>query len=568
MKIKELELVNFRSFEHCKVQFDNFYSAISGKNNAGKSNVIRALRILFGYDEYFDPFSGQGESVSVEFDYPKWLSKEDQIEKRTIMIRALLELSADCDERLFKVVKTFYGEQVGDSKFLTLDLSLVFGFRKPVSQTLKVNGVPVKEDFKNSNIFDQLRSPKNFYFHNSTQQYPSYFQVRKWSAFTETKEDLTTIENACQRFAKTLKNVAKRNKEEIANVLGRLKTKYSVDVHIAVPDPGMLPFSLSLGDKMCSTPITEWGSGTQNQTYILLTLLRAKQITQNSKKTSAHTPIIVVEEPESFLHPSAQAEFGELLMDLSQEFGIQIVTTTHSVYMLNNRRPSANILLERETSRGNLRSSKVIPMDDENWMRPFAQVLGLSNQSFVPWRDLISSDANRLILVEGDTDKKYLEYFKRDIHATNKLVFDGEIYPYGGTGLFDNIVFLQFILRHFKKVLITFDMDSRGKIVSKLEKFGLKENKDFVCIGKDSGGNRAIEGLLPEWVTSQVCSENPSLANRAMSNDPDKKDAQNELKRLKVEKFITTARPNTDDCREFYRLIGIINKAISTPRET
>ena len=80
MKIKELELINFRSFEHCTVHFDECYSAISGKNNAGKSNIIRALKILFGYDEFYDPFLGQGETVGFEFDYPKWLAKPDQNE--------------------------------------------------------------------------------------------------------------------------------------------------------------------------------------------------------------------------------------------------------------------------------------------------------------------------------------------------------------------------------------------------------------------------------------------------------------------------------------------------------
>ena len=43
MKIKEIELINFRSFEHGKVQFDDYYSAISGKNNAGKSPCILHL---------------------------------------------------------------------------------------------------------------------------------------------------------------------------------------------------------------------------------------------------------------------------------------------------------------------------------------------------------------------------------------------------------------------------------------------------------------------------------------------------------------------------------------------
>ncbi|MCB2037157.1 MAG: AAA family ATPase [Ottowia sp.] len=78
-----------------------------------------------------------------------------------------------------------------------------------------------------------------------------------------------------------------------------------------------------------------WGSGTQNRTLILHRLFRAKQLSETEASASKLTPLIVIEEPESFLHPYAQAEFGRVLQDLAGEFGVQVIVTTHSPYLLS-----------------------------------------------------------------------------------------------------------------------------------------------------------------------------------------------------------------------------------------
>jgi hypothetical protein len=93
---------------------------------------------------------------------------------------------------------------------------------------------------------------------------------------------------------------------------------------------------------------------------ILMTLFRARQTSQSEASASKITPIIVIEEPESFLHPSAQAEFGRILQDLSAEFQVQVIVTTHSPYMLSKEKPTSNLLLERSTSYGQLRETRLV----------------------------------------------------------------------------------------------------------------------------------------------------------------------------------------------------------------
>ncbi len=123
-------------------------------------------------------------------------------------------------------------------------------------------------------------------------------------------------------------------------MLGRLSEKYDVEV---APPEGFairrMPLGINLRDKHVEVPLDDWGSGTQNRTHILMAILQANRIKTTDSSDEKITPIVVVEEPESFLHPTAQAEFGRMLRELSNEFGIQIIATTHSPYMLNLEDP-------------------------------------------------------------------------------------------------------------------------------------------------------------------------------------------------------------------------------------
>src|SRR3990167_975721 len=97
-------------------------------------------------------------------------------------------------------------------------------------------------------------------------------------------------------------------------MLGRLSEKY--DVEFSQPEgyeTRHMPLGINLKDKHVEVPLNDWGSGTQNRTHILMAILQAHRIKTKESPEEKITPIVVIEEPESFLHPSAQAEFGRIL---------------------------------------------------------------------------------------------------------------------------------------------------------------------------------------------------------------------------------------------------------------
>lgn len=60
--------------------------------------------------------------------------------------------------------------------------------------------------------------------------------------------------------------------------------------------------------------------------------------------------LILIEEPETALHPSAQFELGRYLVDVSRRRGIQFLLTTHSEYILVALPQKSRVYLKRENN--------------------------------------------------------------------------------------------------------------------------------------------------------------------------------------------------------------------------
>ena len=92
MRIDKLSLKNYRTFEDLEISFPDFYTAICGQNDAGKSNVIKALQVLLGNDEPYYYRRRSSNDLALSSDYPKWLSSD---EDKTICISCQLTIHSE-----------------------------------------------------------------------------------------------------------------------------------------------------------------------------------------------------------------------------------------------------------------------------------------------------------------------------------------------------------------------------------------------------------------------------------------------------------------------------------------
>ena len=563
MKITDLKIKNFRTLEAVDLEFPSSYTAICGPNDCGKTNVVRAIRALMKEDSPLPTFEfDDEEEVSVKDDYPKW--KNTNPSEREIQFEITLLIERERDTGLFQFVTKQLSLTIGDESQISLVVKTTYRGDKSVDVRVRcVNNEYTGIDAQQ--ILNRLQSSRSILFHNSTQiELPAPFRGGRGGYIrAASPEHEALVASMKVTVNRGLGKISKSHQKEMENLLGRLETKYKVALSMPAFDFTSVPFSMTLGQKKCNVPLDDWGSGTKNRTLILLTLFRAKQLGDSEASASKITPVIIIEEPESFLHPAAQAELGRVLHDLSEEFQVQVVVTTHSPYLLSMTNPNSNILLCRHTRYKQLVETERVDTTGDNWMKPFGLALGLESEEFKPWKELILSGSNAILLVEGDTDKQYFEMLRAPEHGTNRLDFSGEIVSYEGTGALQNTVLLRFVMNTYRRLFVTYDLDAEGQLQKGLSALGLERKKHHIPIGVNSPGRRNIEGLLPDSVRTSVYSANSGLVQAAtQGTKAEQESARSNLKKLLLDEFKRNAAPGPEYFGNFYPLVKMINSAL------
>jgi putative ATP-dependent endonuclease of OLD family len=563
MKIKKLEIVNYRTIEKVTIDFEDYYTAMCGKNNSGKSNIIRTLLNIFSRTRFDERFNYNS-------DYPVW--KTNKSSKEQMSISASIFLSKDSDVGLIKFLNVFGTErtdgiqQIDLVEDTNLDIKLGFASKsKDLKTEIKINGVTVEDKYKVSEIIRKINTSQVLIYHNSTQttsrlRNTNHGHIENISATTK-----SSIESKIKSIQKELSKVIDKHKKELQELLGRLEEKYEVGLSLDSIDMDLddISYEINLGEKNFALPLDRWGSGTRNRTLILTSIFNAKKQIDVDDEANKITPIILIEEPESFLHPSAQAEFGRILQDISQEMKIQVITTTHSPYLLSHLNPTSNILVKRKITRNSNRETYIEVPDERKWKEPFELALGMIGPEFESLKQAFFSTEKEILFVEGDIDKEYFEMLKEAAHGDERLKFSGEVYSYDGFGFLNNAILLKFIRNRFTKVVITLDLDTYDQVQSNLERVGFIKDKDYFVVGLDQPGKRNIEGLLPEKVINAVNAQSSNLVQALFSNNKEEvKSAKGTLKKKYLAEFQKDSKPTKEYFGEFYKLVKRINKEL------
>ncbi len=559
MRIASIKTKNYKTLSEFEADIDKNYCAISGKNNSGKSALIGIITGLFSETSYSPWAYKRTPGIDYKEDKTQWI-KENEIVQYEITII----LTKKDDPMIISFIEKISNIQTKTDEVL-LKIDHLCSASDKNEFKIRLDGANIDES-STKEIIQKLTQSNLVFLHNSTSnQQLSFYGPRRRSLYEVSLNDdeQKALIEANKKLKNKLQNVAKEHKNELNKLLGKLSEKYDVNfTTLEGARTSEIPFSISLSDKNVDVPIDDWGSGTQNRTHILVSILKAKRIGSSAEETDKATPVVIIEEPESFLHPSAQAEFGKILRALSKELGIQIIVTTHCPYMLNIEEVSANILLTRKVRRNKLYETIRVEVNKKDWMTPFAEQLGITNADFNQWENAFTTDRSLVLLVEGEIDKQYLENLRDRKLGTEQLDENIEIIPYGGKDALKNTKLLQFIVNKFDSVFITFDLDCKKEISRSLESIGLKETSDFTPIGLDGSGKDCIEGLLPQRVMSEVVKDNTDLVLQVSSTSSDRKKARDKLKKLYLDKFRNTDEITDEEVKEFVKIIKMVNKAL------
>ena len=286
MEIKYLSIKNFKSIRHMEISDIQNALILVGKNNTGKSSILHALRAVEGsYEISLDDFNETMQNIEIGFILS--ITEEDlHIFHKNGIVSQYKKY--DLWKKDFESKLPSYKNEEITFTFIRTNCCM-FDPVKPCTHCFQCIGLIDQKSPKELNAFE---SAKLF-------EYKLY-------------------EMNIDQFEKRINESFHKNGgfEDII-----FSMNYDVDQ--------MLQINAEAYNKERDTSISVDRLGRGMKSIYMLSLLEAYVMDENSLPS-----IIMVEEPEMFLHPQLQKTASEILYRLAQKN--QVIFTTHSPHLLAN----------------------------------------------------------------------------------------------------------------------------------------------------------------------------------------------------------------------------------------
>ncbi len=367
MRINNLTIKNFRSFDNNGISISfpeiNVPISIVGHNNSGKSNLINSILYACGYKEY-------GYKYSIDDFY---------CHNTEVDAEATLTFSEPID------IPTIYGikkdkECLGVQLNLRIDGDEVIGFSYALGRDGKL--IRNQEQLKARSLPVRINKYKEYInlFYIDFRDLDKYLKINSYSflgkVLEEIKSDFRLPENTVkdrsgkdisreEYFKKILVFVenqllkTKKFEELLKTIETTVKKQLQLDddsiaISFKLPECDEIYDSMSfkLSDNINNKPpipLSRLGDGFR--AMLIIAILRILINTGEGEK------IILIEEPETFLHEHFQEYFYGVLCELARNN--QVIYTTHSKKFVNVFRPESIIRVKNE----NYLKSEVIYKD-------------------------------------------------------------------------------------------------------------------------------------------------------------------------------------------------------------
>lgn len=401
MKLTRVDIKSYRSIRDVTVELGDGANAFVGVNNVGKSNLMRAIALAFGED--IDGFDIQRDAPAFTLWGRPTITLWFQVGKPEGPEKRFLKLARKTEEQV-RPGKPHYV----DSNVAVLRVKYSKTGREEYLVT-KGAGDRHLPQAEQEQALKQLRACIRFILVPSGEDLDGFLQGR----FTEVLHgvladaDAVALEDARALrqgyrdglVTTLLQPLADRVLEEIGEIAPEIT---GIELVATVPDveETIRTAEIRLEDA-AATSLALKGTGVRGG--LLVAMLRYLA------EASVRSLVFAVEEPESFLHPTAQQAIREDLEGLAERDDVTLLITTHSPFVVGTEDPAAVFMLRKsdqgETScgpsdDGQLMAAVVRELFDHRFAaKTLAEVLTLS----------VPDAAEAIVVVEGWTDMVFLE---------------------------------------------------------------------------------------------------------------------------------------------------------------
>lgn len=510
MYISKLIIKNYKSIKDETFIFNKGINVLVGKNNAGKSNIVSALNEILGdkYNttSYEDKIFYSNEQDKLERNF-KIVAEIDEINDLDYSLLENIKKSTgliDISDYFNENDKDFDNEWLLKDddelkeKYPDLfnfrgtnllvwkkkeDLKEIFDKTKKIwiykyynkDEDINIYNIIIKEELSMGPLFPDKKVDKYYrmlYINPNIKatlmtsllipafrSTESTLKITKWTWYGKllqkkwedscNPEHQVAIQQASDELKETIGKVYGELKNDINMQLKKTLTLMDVKIDINMLESKSEDYykniRLSVNDGI-ETPLENKGSGLQSLIMIELFKFYCKVFNQSS--------LLILEEPELFLHPHAKRMLSDILNDFIEDNKNQIIITTHSEEFIHNI-DIENINVIRKTTNGTKKSRIVKENygDGKELQKLKIELQHKNAEMFF---------AEKVILVEGEEQILIPEIVK-NIYGKNILNNnDISIIKVGGKTYFDIYRKVLNELKIKNYIIADYDIINRG----------------------------------------------------------------------------------------------------------
>lgn len=391
MYLRSIHIKNYRSCVDCLVNLDKF-SALVGYNNAGKTNILNAINSFLEKKNFStNDYNNSENAIEITAKIAGLTSEALAVISNDGQRNSLLPYIVD--EQLFvKFIQEPFNGTRTSSKFLVKPIDDSFGWGNPngIDGAIKAllpdpiviySMQDANEDvgkLKATNTLGKIikKLSSQIMNDNVSSKINDLNELIKGETSGSQKALLNDFENSVS--------------EKMDDFFPDIKIKLRIE-DLALEDI-LAKSKLQIDENGTLREFSNLGHGTQRS--VQMSLIR--QLADYSKKNSLSSQVILIDEPELYLHPQAIELLREAL-DILSKNGFQIIFTTHSPFMIKKKHIlGTNIIRKIENKTVALpRICETVPLDNSGSMNT---LFGIENLG-----QLLFSD--HVLLVEGMTEQ-------------------------------------------------------------------------------------------------------------------------------------------------------------------
>lgn len=469
MKLSDFSVVNYRSITTARKIKNNNMTVLVGKNNEGKSNILRALTLAMDIMKIYskDPRSLQiavrpylKNHYSWEKDYPISLQEKNPNGWSSI------DLNFELDEQDILAIRSMTGIRLsgcipvrvstnGAAAKIDIPKRGTAAFADADNKKKIIEYVCFKIDFNFipavRTEYDALRVVDSLIEKSleTLDTNPDY--INAMNKIEELQQGIldgisNQIIEPLQEFLPTVRNVQIHIQNERRRIAMRRNTEIIID-------------------DGTPTPIQQKGDGIKS-----LTALAILNIPARVDRVS----VVAIEEPESHLHPESARQLYDTIMSLSQTH--QIVLTTHSPLFVNRTNLKENIIVN---------DGKATPVKK---IKEIRDVLGIHISDNL-------TNAEHALIVEGEDDKIALEKLLPSMSTKIKRAIQNGTFIIDYIGGAGNLPYKLSFYRNLQcKYHVLLDNDDAGRHAgSEAERQGLLDVRNVTYAICNGSPNAEIE---------------------------------------------------------------------------